>query len=147
MCSLNGMVESHHCSLISSSIWCSCNRIILKTTDYLLRGFCTHPFSALTPYLCWWVCFPHFTDNRNEPQSDWTEAQVSKRVNCPGELSRQVAGSRRLRVYPLPTGRCRQTLGLYRQISLCLDEKNLCPLPFQKRSCSPTKSEGVGTGP
>ena len=99
MCSLNGMAESHHWSLISSSIWCSCNRIIVTTADYSLRGFSIHPFSSLVPCLGRRVCFPHFTDNRNEPQSDWTEAQV---VNCPGELSRLVAGSRRLRVYPTP---------------------------------------------
>lgn len=38
-------------------------------------------------------CFPHFTKTEMRQSVVGREAQVSKAVNCPGELSRQEPGS------------------------------------------------------
>ena len=77
-----------------------------------MEGVFIDPFSSLPPFPGWCLCVPRFTSDRNKAQSSRTEAQVYKAVNFSGDFPRQVAGSRRLRVY-WHREVCRQALGFY----------------------------------
>ena len=76
---------------VSFSSWASRSHSgrIWITVDIYWGGICIHSLPALTPYSGQQLCFPHVTDGRNQHR----ESEVSKVVNCPGEVSRQAAGS------------------------------------------------------